>query len=401
LNIRIDSSVDERPVRDAKRETSALVVVSLALLADMMLYGIAVPVLPALAREYGVSSASLGFLFGVYAVAMIALMPVVGLWTDRAGPRKPLLVGLVGLASSTLLFAFAPGYGFLIAARALQGASAAVSWTAGLALLAASFPVERRSAAMGKALSAMSIGTLVGPVAGGFLFERWGRAAPFLLGASIAAIDAIARILLVKDAPGEERREERPRSILKAEGIRACLAMSALGAAIVAALEPVLPQLAFSEFGAGPSGIGLSFAAATLASVLVYPLAGTAADRLPARRVAAAGAAVAALGYAGLYFAGSALAATACLVVAAIGGAFVLAPTAGLVAKAAESIEPPAYGAAYSLYNVAYSVGLAAGPLASAFAYGWGGISSVALVGASALAVAAIVLAQTRRSSPA
>jgi hypothetical protein len=48
-------------------------------MTEMMLYGIAVPVLPALALDYGASSASLGFLFGIYAATMIALMPLVGL----------------------------------------------------------------------------------------------------------------------------------------------------------------------------------------------------------------------------------------------------------------------------------------------------------------------------------
>jgi MFS family permease len=240
-----------------------------------------------------------------------------------------LLAGLVGLAASTLLFAYAPGFPFLVAARALQGASAAVSWTAGLALLAASFPAERRGAAMGKAFSAMSVGALLGPVIGGFLFERAGRAAPFLFGATV-----------------------------------------------VAALEPVLPQLASTRFDLGPSGIGLSFAAATLASVLAYPLAGAAADRLGARSAAAFGAAL-----------------------AAIGSAFVLAPTAGLVAKAAESIRPPAYGAADSLYNVAYSTGLAAAPMASALAYGWGGIRLVAVAGALASAALALAIASGRKAA--
>jgi MFS transporter, DHA1 family, solute carrier family 18 (vesicular amine transporter), member 1/2 len=378
---------------DRRAEGAALAVVSLALMTDMMLYGIAVPALPVIAREFGASSASLGLLFGSYAAAMIALMPIVGLWTDRAGPRTPLLAGLVGLAAATLLFAFAPGFGYLVAARALQGASAAVTWTAGLALLAAAFPAERRGAAMGKALSAMSLGTLLGPVAGGFLLERLGRAAPFLAGAALAAVDAAARIVLVKPSRAGGPGEARPSAILRAKGLAACLAMAALGSAVVSALEPVLPQLASSEFGLGALGVGLSFTAATLASVLAYPLAGWAADRLGARRTAALGAAVSATGYAGLAFAGSSLAVAACLAVGAVGAAFVLAPTAGLVAGAAESSRPPAYGAAYSLYNVAYSAGLAAAPIASAAAYGSWGIRAVAIAGAAALAAAGIALA--------
>ena len=39
-----------------------------------------------------------------------------------------------------------------------------------------------------------------------------------------------------------------------------------------------------------------------------------------------------------------------------------LAPTATLVADLAESTTPPAYGASFALYNVAYTVGLLVGP---------------------------------------
>src|SRR5512133_782280 len=101
----------ETPTKGGK---AALAVVSLALMTDMMLYGIAVPVLPSLALELGSSSASIGLLFAAYALTMLACMPLVGLWVDRSGARRPLLAGLVGLGLSTMLFAYAPSYGLLV-----------------------------------------------------------------------------------------------------------------------------------------------------------------------------------------------------------------------------------------------------------------------------------------------
>jgi MFS transporter, DHA1 family, solute carrier family 18 (vesicular amine transporter), member 1/2 len=148
--------------------------------------------------------------------------------------------------------------------------------------------------------------------------------------------------------------------------------MAALDAAVVAGLEPILPQIASSAYGIRPAAIGRLFAGAPLASVLVYPLAGGAADRFPARRVAAFGTLLAALSFACLALAGSSLGLG--LVGAAIGSAFILAPTIGLIAKAAESRHPPLYGGAYSLYNKAYSVGLAVGPLTSSAIFALAGL---------------------------
>lgn len=378
---------------EGKEGRAALLVVSLALMTDMLLYGIAVPVLPAIAASLGSSSASIGALFAAYAASMLALMPLVGFWVDRAGARGPLLLGLIGLAIATALFAFAPSYAFLVAARVLQGASAAVSWTAGLALLAASFPAERRNAAMGKTMAAMSAGTLLGPPLGGLLFERGGRAAPFLLGAAVAAMDAAARLLLLKKAAVEGPREKAS-ALVRAPGMGLCLAMAALGAAVVAALEPVLPQVASSLYGSSPTVIGSLFAAATLATVVVYPLAGKASDRFLPHRVAALGAAIAALSLGGLTLASSVPSIGSCLVGAATGSAFILVPTVGLIAKAAESRNPPAYGSAYSLYNIAYAVGLTSGPLISGALYGAAGLQLLALAGAGTMGLGAIILAR-------
>ena len=121
----------------------------MALATDMFVYGLAVPVLPVYALSLGASPATVGALFAVYAGALMLVTPLVGIWVDRSGPRGPLLVGMIGLAAATLLFAFAPGLAGLFLARALQGLSAGVSWTAGLALIATTHSLEQRGKAMG------------------------------------------------------------------------------------------------------------------------------------------------------------------------------------------------------------------------------------------------------------
>src|SRR3954451_1237026 len=68
---------------------------------------------------------------------------------DRYGRRNLYAagVGLFALASAGC--ALAPSAGWLIAARAVQGAGAALIMPLGLALLSAAFPAERRGAAIG------------------------------------------------------------------------------------------------------------------------------------------------------------------------------------------------------------------------------------------------------------
>ena len=68
---------------------------------------------------------------------------------DRYGRRGFYAVGLGLFAAASAACALAPDVGWLIAARAVQGAGAALIMPLGLALLSAAFPPEKRGAAIG------------------------------------------------------------------------------------------------------------------------------------------------------------------------------------------------------------------------------------------------------------
>jgi MFS family permease len=372
--------------RGPTRPRAAVAVVTLALAVDMFLYGSLVPLLPVLPAVAG-SAGAAGLLFAAYAVAMLVAIPVVGRWVDRSGPRAPLLAGLLALAAATALFAAVIdvpgglGLGVLLLARAAQGVAAAASWSAGLALIASTYPPERRGTVMGLALSAVGFGVLLGPAATGLLADAFGLRAPFLLIAALAVLDAVARFLWV--GPTADAPTSTPLTVV-ARGPRAGLliGLTALGAAAMAFPEPVLP-LHLSTLGLGSSGIGLVFGAAALLGGLAAPLAGMLTDRLGASRVAALGTFAAATGFVlcGLPVAGASIAG---VLVVGVGAQFVLAPTLVLIGGLAEHVQPPAYGAAYALYNLSYTGGLAVAPLAA------GTAAALAGIGATTIAVAAV-----------
>ena len=75
------------------------------------------------------------------------------------GRRRMYAAGLGVFAAASAACALAPGVGWLIAARAVQGAGAALVLPLGLALLSAAFPPERRGAAIGmfSAITGLSV----------------------------------------------------------------------------------------------------------------------------------------------------------------------------------------------------------------------------------------------------
>jgi EmrB/QacA subfamily drug resistance transporter len=90
---------------------------------------------------------------------------------DRLGRRRLYAAGLTLFAVASAACALAPDVGSLIAARALQGAGAALLMPLGLALLTAAFPPERRGAALGMFSAVTGIAVASGPLVGGAVVE--------------------------------------------------------------------------------------------------------------------------------------------------------------------------------------------------------------------------------------
>lgn len=82
--------------------------------------------------------------------------------------------------------------------RILQGISAAVVWVVGLALLVDTVPKAEVGQAMGLVFVAMSLGVLIGPLFGGFLFEKVGYDAVFAMAYGFIGVDVILRLLMVE-----------------------------------------------------------------------------------------------------------------------------------------------------------------------------------------------------------
>jgi DHA1 family solute carrier family 18 vesicular amine transporter 1/2 len=384
------------------RPGAAAAVVLLAIVVDMFLYGSLVPLVPELPAVAG-SPGAAGALFAAYAVALLVLTPLVGRWVDRVGPRTPMLAGLLGLAAATVLFAAAvelPGAGglaALMAARAAQGAAAAVTWTAGLTLIALTHPPERRGPVMGLALAACGVGVLLGPLVSGLLAAEYGLRAPFLVIAALAAADAVARLIWIK--PMAVQSPALPlRTLARAPRAGLLIALTAIGAAAVAFPEPVLP-LHLAALDLGPRGIGLVFGAAALGGAVAAPLAGMATPRFGPIRVAVTGAVVTAAGLALAGITDLPWSVTG-IVVVGIGAQLLLAPTLVLIGTLAEHAQPPAYGTAYALYNLAYTGGLIVAPVAAGSIAGLLGVPAATAIAAVLALGGALVLAVRGRAVP-
>lgn len=352
------------------RSLRPMVAVGFGIFSDSFLYGIVVP-LTALSPAGVTSESALGMLYAGYALGVLLFTPLCGVLADRIGRKRPLLAGVVLQLVATLIFAFAPNFWVLMLARILQGGAAAATWTAGLAVVAESYP-EDRVQKMGLSMVGMTAGSLIGPLVGGALYDVAGYYAPFWLAVGIVFVDFALRFTLLPWDCARARVSNPLPILLRDRSVLVAALVIALIAAGWGVIEPHLPAHLAKEFQVSPTMVGLLFTAAGVAYALVTTPVQTMAERRGLRDTIAFGLLLMAVGMPLLILSPNVWLTTALLCVVSIAYAFAMNPTLAELADAADRCAPGAYASVYAVFNIAYALGMIGGdfitgPLAEHF----------------------------------
>lgn len=202
---------------------AATVLASLIGFLDASVVNVAVP---AIGRSLGASVATLQWTLTSYLLVASALLLLSGALADHFGRRRVLAAGLAVMLVASALCAAAPSAGVLIAARVVQGAGAALVVPSSLALLNGTLRPADRARGIGIWAGLATLGTTVGPYAGGWLTDHVSWRALFLLNPPLI----LAGLIVLRYVP-DTRDERRPLS-LDVPG--ALLAVAGLGGVIYA-----------------------------------------------------------------------------------------------------------------------------------------------------------------------
>jgi EmrB/QacA subfamily drug resistance transporter len=115
--------------------------------------------------------AELEWTVNAYNLSFAVLLMTAAALGDRFGRRGGFAVGLAIFVAGSAACALAPGVGWLIAARVVQGVGAALVMTLGLALISTAFGPERRGQALGIYFGVTGLAVASGPVVGGAITE--------------------------------------------------------------------------------------------------------------------------------------------------------------------------------------------------------------------------------------
>jgi EmrB/QacA subfamily drug resistance transporter len=227
--------------------------------------------LPAIQVALGLRSASLAWVVNAYLIAFGGLLLFAGRLGDLVGQRRVFLGGLTVFTAASLACGSAPGTAFLIVARFVQGAGAALTSAVILGMIVTLFPQRHEQArAIGVYAFVASAGGAVGLLAGGLITEFAGWHWIFYVNVPIglATLLAAARLL-----PADRRR---PGAGVDVAG--AVLVTSALMLGVYTILAPA-SQLGWSA----PRTLVLGAAALALLAGFAARQAAAARPLLPLR----------------------------------------------------------------------------------------------------------------------
>ena len=190
------------PLDRAAAPTDPVIPLSMA----MFLIGagevIASPMMLEMAQSFGVVSARVAWLPGIYALTYATLGPLLGPFSDRFGRKALLVPGLLGLGLSVSATALMPSFVLACCTSALGGGCAAAIQPNALAMINDSVEEALQPAVTGKVFLGLTSSFVVVPALGGVLAANvdW-RLPYFLMAATCFATAALAARVHVRRLP--------------------------------------------------------------------------------------------------------------------------------------------------------------------------------------------------------
>jgi len=154
--------------------------------------------LPAMVRELHATTTQLQWVVDAYNLVFAALLLTFGSLSDRFGRKGMLLAGLAVVGAASLAGGFTTSPAQLIAARAVMGLGAAMTFPATLSLISNVFTERReRARAIGLWGAVAGVAIAMGPIVGGWLLEHYNWASIFFAMVPVAAAAAVLVALVV------------------------------------------------------------------------------------------------------------------------------------------------------------------------------------------------------------
>jgi MFS family permease len=253
------------------------VLVACVVITDTMFFSAITPLLPDYASDLNLSKTGAGILSAAYAGGTLLGTFPGAMLAARVGMRQTVLAGMLLVAGSCLVFAFAQNIVLLDAARFVQGVGGSFAWIGGLSWLVSETSADRRGEVIGSALAAAIFGVLMGPVLGA-IASVTGPEPVFASAAVFGTAMAVWTYFTPAPGPAPFPGWRRVRRTIASAPIAAGFWLVMLPAMLSGAIW-VLAPLRLDELGASGIAVGAVFLISALVEGAASPTFGRISDR--------------------------------------------------------------------------------------------------------------------------
>ena len=183
--------------------------VTLATFMEVLDTSIANVALPHIAGSVGASQEEATWVLTSYLVSSAVILPISGWLSNRFGRKRFYMTCVVIFTVCSMLCGFAPSLGFLIVARILQGLGGGGLAPSEQAILADTFPIEKRGQAFALYGMAVVVAPAVGPTLGGWITDNYNWHWIFFINLPVGLLSLFLSNRMVEDPPEITARTKR------------------------------------------------------------------------------------------------------------------------------------------------------------------------------------------------
>ena len=174
------------------------IIVIAAVLADVIGFGIVIPILPFYAGEFGAAPLTITLMFTAFSFFAFLSAPLLGVLSDRIGRRPVLIMSIISTAVGWFVFASARSIWQLFLGRIIDGMAAGNFTTAQSYMADLAKDEKERTKNLGIIGAVFGVGFLLGPVIGAVL-SRVSHGFPFWMAGALAATNALSAFFFLPE----------------------------------------------------------------------------------------------------------------------------------------------------------------------------------------------------------
>jgi DHA1 family multidrug resistance protein-like MFS transporter len=338
-------------------------ILALSIFSSMLGVGIVAPLLPLYAENLGATGIWLGIIFASFSISRSIFMPIAGWLSDRRGRKLFLSIGLFSYAIISLGYIWADSVSQLTIVRLINGATAGMVIPIAQAYVGDVSPEGEEGRWMGYFNAAFFTGFGFGPLMGGALTEHFGMNIAF---STMGGLNMLAFLIVAFLLPEARQRKStaslRPsfREMGTSNMIKGLFSFRLAFSLGRGTFATFLPIFAGVYLGLSPTLIGVLLAVNILLMSLLQIYGGHIADRLNRRALVIIGGLINLAFLALIPLGGNFWQLLGICALGGLSGAISMPAASALVVEEGRKF---GMGSTMAIFSMAFSIGMAIGPL--------------------------------------